>query len=421
MSDHRSTYRSTLAVPGVPGLLAFAVLARLPNATASIVITLFVVLGSGRGYAAAGLVGAAWTLGIAIGSPWRGRRLDRIGVRRTVLPSVVVEGAAWLAVPFVGYRLLLVVALAGGLMQVPVFTVIRQALTALVPPVAHHQVYALDAIATEITYMIGPAVGVVLATVWSPTGAVLSVGAVTVSVGLALVVLDPPIVSERVATGATGTGPTGSAPLGGRLRRIFVPGMLGVMAATTATVAVLAGTEVSIVALLRELGASGSSWIVFLVWSVMSVTGGLILGALRRPLPLPVLLLGLGLLTVPVGLAPQLWWLVALMLPAGFFCAPTLTASAAAVGRLVPETLRGEAMGWYGTATTGGMALGAPLAGAAIDRAGAWAGFALLGAVGVVVAMVGLLVVLKHDRPGPAGPGAQSGVSPTRRRAAESV
>ena len=108
------------------------------------------------------------------------------------------------------------------------------------------------------------------------------------------------------------------------------------------------------------------------------------------------------------------------MLPAGFFCAPALAATAAEVSRLVPEALRGEAMGWYSTATTGGAAIGAPLAGLAIDRVAPWAGFAVVGLVGAAVAGVGLiLIVWKHDRPGPAGPGAQSGGSPTRRRAAE--
>ena len=409
-----TSYRQILAVPRVTRLLCFAVVARLPNAAASIVITLYVVLGLGKGYAAAGLVGAAWTVGIALGSPWRGRLLDKVGVRRAVLPSVVVEGAAWGLTPLVGYRTLLLVALVGGLFTVPTFTVVRQALAALVPPSVHHSAFALDSIATELTYMVGPSVGVLLATTWSSTVAILAVGAVTVLSGVALMVLDPPITSPDHAQSEVASGRVGFAA---RLRLIFAPGMAGVLIATVATLIALAGTEVSVVAHLREDGASQLSWVVFVAWSLISMAGGLLFGALSRPVPLPVMLLALGALTVPMGLVPGAWWLVLAILPAGFFCAGTLSASAAASSGLVPESLRGEAMGWYGTATTVGMAVGAPLAGVSIDLAGAGAGFAVAGAVATLVAIGCLaLIPLAHDRPGPAGPGAQSGVPPTRRR-----
>ena len=65
------------------------------------------------------------------------------------------------------------------------------------------------------------------------------------------------------------------------------------------------------------------------------------------------------------------WWLLVLaLLPAGALCAPTVAASADPVSRLVPSSARGEAMGSHGSSLTVGLALGAPLAGAAIDRGG---------------------------------------------------
>ena len=181
--EHVTGYRGILALPGVSRLLGFAVLARLPPAAASIVLTLYVVLGMGRGYGAAGLVSAAGTIGVALGSPWRGRLLDKVGVRRAVLPSVLAEGVAWSVVPFVGYRLLLVVALIGGLMAVPTFTVVRQSLAVLIPADRQHAAFALDSIGTELSFMIAPALAVLLATTWSPTGAVLMVAAVSVVAG----------------------------------------------------------------------------------------------------------------------------------------------------------------------------------------------------------------------------------------------
>ena len=200
------------------------------------------------------------------------------------------------------------------------------------------------------------------------------------------------------------------------MHQIFSREMIIVLGATVAALAVLAASEVGVVAYLREHHQQSLSSLVFILWSASSIVGGLVLGARRRPVPVFGVLLGLGLLTIPVGMAPSGWWLLVAILPTGFFCAPSLTATAAAVSRLVPERIRGEAMGWYGTAITIGLAAGAPLAGWAIDRWGPWAGFALIGTIGVVVAVVGLVLVpWGIDRPDSAGSGAPSGVSPTRR------
>jgi predicted MFS family arabinose efflux permease len=47
-------------------------------------------------------------------------------------------------------------------------------------------------------------------------------------------------------------------------------------------------------------------------------------------------------------------------------------------------------MGWYGSALTAGTALGSPFTGIMIDATGPWAGFAGIGAAGVVLGAVGL-------------------------------
>ena len=50
----------------------------------------------------------------------------------------------------------------------------------------------------------------------------------------------------------------------------------------------------------------------------------------------------------------------------------------------------GEAMGWHGSFLTTGGALGAPIAGLAIDRGGSPAGFVTVAAVGLLVAVAGV-------------------------------
>jgi MFS family permease len=413
-------YRRILALPLVQPLLSFAVLARLPAAAASVVLTVHVVAGLGLGYGAAGLVAAVWTVGTALGSPGLGRAVDRFGLRRALLPSVVVETAVWTAVPFLDYRSLLAAAFVGGLLSVPIFTVVRQSLAVLVPAAQQRVAFTLDSIGTEVTFMIGPALGVVLATQWSGDGTLLVIGAATAVAGLGLMVFDPPTRSAGGEGSLPGAGAAWPAEIdpGRPVRRGLLRDrrLLAVLAATVGALVVLAGTDVSVVAHVRSHHEVGLTWLVFVTWSLASMAGGLVYGAARRAVPVYVLLLALGLFSIPIGFAPNTWWLTLAIMPAGFLCAPALSATAAEVSRLVPEQRRGEAMGWYGSALTLGIALGTPLAGSAIDLAGPWAGFAAIGGVGMLVALIGLLLIpLITDRPGSGEPGAPSGVSPTRR------
>ena len=59
-------YRQTLALPGIKSLLIVATLARIPITAGAVVLTLHVVNDLGRGYGAAGLIGAAFTVGASL-------------------------------------------------------------------------------------------------------------------------------------------------------------------------------------------------------------------------------------------------------------------------------------------------------------------------------------------------------------------
>jgi predicted MFS family arabinose efflux permease len=362
-------YRRVLSRPGVLRLLVFATLARVPATAAGVVLTLHVVTTLRLGYAAAGLVATAATVGMAIGSPWRGRAVDRLGLRRALVPSIVAEAAVWGSAPFVGYRLLLVVAFAGGVLGLPIFTVARQSLTVLVSEEQRRTAYSLDSIGVELSFMAGPALGVVVATQLSTTAALLGVGACMVVAGLSLLAFDPPTRSEQPAAVQAPVGPGPVEPTAAvRVRTWFSPGLAAVLGATAAATVVLAGTDVGVVAVLRQHGAVTLTGVIFAFWGLGSMLGAMVYGSLHRPISPLVLLGGLALLTIPVGLAADPWLLAALILPAGALCAPVITATAEQVARRVPERVRGEAMGWHGSALTVGTALGAPLAGFAIEQ-----------------------------------------------------
>src|SRR4051794_41525695 len=165
-------YRRVLAVPSLRQVLLLGLLVRVPIFAGGVVLTLHVVQFLGRSYGAAGLVTAAATVAIAVSGPWRGRLLDRRGLRRVVLPSLVVTAACWSVAPFVGYWPLLGLAALAGLFVVPTFSVIRQAVLVVAPEGGRRTALALDSVAVEMSFMVGPVLGVWAATVW-PTSWVL--------------------------------------------------------------------------------------------------------------------------------------------------------------------------------------------------------------------------------------------------------
>lgn len=377
-------YARLLRLPGVLPLVLVAFVARIPHAMTGVVLTLHVVGPLGLGYARAGLVAAAMTVGVAIGSPWRGRRVDRLGLRRALLPSVVVESAVWLIAPRLGYEALLVAAVVAGVFLVPVFSVVRQSLAVLVPAEQQRTAYALDSVGTEMTFMLAPTVGVLVATQVSTTAALTLVGASTVLAGLLLMWFNPPTRSA---------GATAVPEPSGRRPRLITPGLLVVLAAASAAALILNGTDVGIVAALEGWDReSAVGWMIAL-WCAGSVVGGLVYGAQKRELHPLALVALLGAATLPAALAQTQLQLAVAVVVAGLPCAAALSAINASLVRMVPEHRRGEVMGWSGTANTVGAALGAPVVGAVIDGVGPGGGFAAAGGVGLLLAVLGLVVL----------------------------
>jgi MFS family permease len=380
-------YRDLLRIPGVARLLGFSILARIPRAAMGVVLTLHVVLGLDRSYGAAGLLVAGFTIGAALGAPWRGRAVDRLGLRKALLPSLVAEAAFWGASPFLGYEALFAAGVVYGAVAVPTFGIIRQSLGVLVPAERQRPAFALDSMSVEVTFMVAPAAAVLVATQASTTIALVASGVANLASGVFFYVLDPPTRSADPAPEPAAA----DAAAGSRWRPVWLTAPLVLVLVTTVgALAVLGGADVAIVASLREQDAVGLATLVFLLWSVSSLAGGLVFGAMHRPVSPALLLLLMGLATAPVGLVPGPLWLALTIVPAGILCAPVLSATAAAATALAPERVRGEVMGWYASAMTAGLSLGAPLAGWAADVLGGWGGFAAVGILGAAVGGVAL-------------------------------
>jgi MFS family permease len=384
-----SRYRRLLTRAALRRALVLGFLVRMPIFAGGVVLTLHVVTALHRSYAAAGLVSAPATLAIAVSGPWRGRLLDQVGLRRVVVPSIVVGAACWSVAPFVGYWWLLGLAALAGLFVIPTFSVIRQAVIAAVPEDDRRTAISLDSVAVELSFMIGPAAAVWAATTWPTRWVLFGIEMLGVAAGILLWLANPvlhdeaaePVDDEGVSVGSATAVPRSSW---------FSAGFLAVCLASAATTVVLGGTDLGIVAALRDFGAQSAIGWVLAVWGSGSLLGGLVYGGLKRSISAFWLLGALAVSTAPMALATGAPLLAVLSFVAGLLCAPTITATVDQVSRVVPASARGEAMGWHGSFMTAGMALGAPLAGFAIDRLGWWAGFALVAAVGLMVAVAGV-------------------------------
>ena len=408
-----AAYRRVLQVRGMPSLYLVGVLARLPHVGGGLALTLYAVEGLGRGYFEAGLVTAALTVGVALGGPWRGRLVDRVGLRRALVPSIVAMPVLWVVAAFSPYQLLLPVALLAGLLAVPVFTVVRQAISVIVPEHSRRAGFALDSVLVEASFVSGPPLVVVAVTQVGPEVALIAIGIGEAVAGVILAWLNPRLRDDpdavrghlRPTTGSGGPTDRRRSPL----PRWMTPGLLAMYACSFGTAFVLAGSEVGVIAVLRGLDRLDMLAWVFVVWGVASGAGGLVYGAMRRGASSPLVLLAwLSLATLPLALATTPLLLLVLVVPAGVLVAPALSASADGVSRRTVDSNRGEAMGWHGTSITAGFSLGAPLAGAMADTVAPWTAFVLVAVVSGVLAVVGLGFVRRHRDRHAAGPAAEA-------------
>ena len=380
-------YADVLRIPAVRSALVLGFLIRVPLWASFVAVTLHVVSGLDRSYSEAGLMTFAGTIAVAISGPWRGRRLDQVGVRRTIGPQLVVLAGVWSVAPWLSFWPLLVLYVVAGLATLGTFSIVRQILITAVPDDQRKTALSLDALSTELSFMIGPVLGVLLATSLPTSWAILVTQFASILGGVLLWVRNPSVALEA-------DHPTERTTW----RHWMTPGVAAVLAASAAATLVLTGTDLGIIAALRSMGQQSSIGWVLAVWGLGSATGAIVYGALRQTIPVFWLLLALGLTTVPVAFADEPILLSVLLFVAGFLCAPTVTATVDHLSRIVPANVRGEAMGWHGAAMTFGSAIGSPVAGVAIDHQGWQAGFLVTAAVGVVVGILGLLVIARRGR-----------------------
>ncbi|MGW3496783.1 MFS transporter [Streptomyces sp. NPDC001020] len=382
-------YLEILRARHVARLLVGTLVGRLPNAIAAIAVVLF-VRAEGGTYSLAGALAAVYGVANAVGQPLLGRLVDLHGQPRVQLPAALVSALAMTVFAFSGVESL---PLAYGAVVVSGLSVppLEGGLRALWPDVLRrqeqvHTAYAMDAVAQEVMFTVGPLLVTMCVSLWSAQVALVALNVVGV-LGALVVVLAPPSRAWR------------SAPREAHwLGALRSPGLLALLGSFLFVGIALGSIAVAAMAYADGHGGDAVYGWLMAALGLGALVGGAVYGARqwsgapeRR---LRVLVALLALCYLPLMLMPGAVAMVLLAVLAGVFLAPCIACAFIIVDRHAPSGTVTEAFSWLVTTFTVGASVGTGLAGPVVQAGGALWGFAVPGAAGAV----SLLVLLATGR-----------------------
>jgi MFS family permease len=364
-------------------LLVGTLVGRLPNATAAIAIVLF-VRAQGGTYSLAGGLAAAYGLANAVGQPVLGRLVDLYGQPRVQLPAALLSALATAAFALAGtdpLPLAYAAVAAAGLFTPP----LEGGLRALWPVVLRgegevHRAYAMDAVAQEVMFAVGPLLVTLCVSMWSAQAALIVLNVVGV-LGALSVVVSPPSRAWR------------SAPREAHwLGALRSPGLLALLGAFLFVGVALGSIAVASVSYADDHGGDAVyGWLMAGI-GLGALIGGVCYGArqwsgepARR---LQVLVALLAVCYLPLMLMPGAVAMTLLTVLAGVFLAPAIACVFVLVDRHAPRGTVTEAFSWIVTTFTVGASVGTGLAGPVVEAGGALWGFAVPAAAGGVSLVV---------------------------------
>ncbi len=370
------------SAPGALRLFSLSIVARVPLTMLSIALLVHAHHLTGS-FAAAGIVAGAYALALGVGGPVLGQLVDRRGQTAALLASAAASAGLLVAVAALpaGAPFLALVGLAAGigLATPPLGACLRTLLPGLLPDAgAVRAAYAVEATASELTWVSGPPLALGLGALWSSGGALLFAAAVLL-IGTAAFAAQPASRTWQPDRGVARTR-------GGSLS---APAMRTLVIVLVAVGALFGAAEVAVAAAADALGAAAAAGPLLGIWGAGSLLGGMLAvrlgGGAHSAAGLALVLVALTaghLLLVPA--AGSVLALAAVLLVAGAAIAPTYATVHAMVDRAAPEGTATEAFAWLATAVAIGASSGSALAGALAEGAGPAAAFALAGGAGAI-------------------------------------
>ncbi|WP_072312904.1 MFS transporter [Agrococcus sp. Marseille-P2731] len=369
-------YGEVLRVPGLARIIFAQLVARFPAGMYSLGILMHMEHQHGS-YTAAGLVLAAFSVGMAVAGPFVSRLMSRFGTVQVLVVTTLVSIAALLAMSVLEVPLWadVLAGIVAGAAMPPVVPTVRTLYPRMVPQRLLSPLFSFDAALQEIIWVFGPVLLTLLVSIMG-TGPTLLVTLGIQFFGALLFIVSPEVRKLRI--------PPTTRKLGRVLRKppvllsvvvsaMFIGGFSAVEAGVVATFgegALEAGLVLGVSALGSLIGGFALGGKAITPWSV----------AIR----LSIVLLGMAIalpMTEVVGLS------IALFI-AGVGTAPALAAFSAIIAGTVKFADTPEAYAWIGTGQLLGAALGSAAAGVAIDAVGS------VGAIWVAVAMVAVATAI---------------------------
>ncbi|MCU1529873.1 MAG: hypothetical protein JWP75_3636 [Frondihabitans sp.] len=352
-------YAVLLSEPDRRHLVGAGLVARIPLAIVGFSVLFFVRSTTGS-FAVAGFESGVAIAANALIGPVFGRIADRRGQRGALLVAAIVHPLAIALLIVIGASgagganlvLVSVAVLVVGASIAPAGAYTRARWSALLgvgPSI--HVAFSLEAIADDLVWVFGPALAALVAgTINSAAGLVLSgifgaVGFLWLRRGADLVPIAP------VAAGQ---------------RHIFAPWRSRRIMALLVSSVVLGMTfgvnDVTVVAWATDAGLPQIAGLVLTAYSIGSVTGGFLMGAIPPRIPPYRLLLlasaAVGIFWSALALAPDVAWLF----PLGLLAGATITPFTISSNRVLHEEVRPEVftegVAWLSASVVGAMAVG---------------------------------------------------------------
>jgi MFS family permease len=350
-----NSYLGLLKTRGVARIMAAQLLARFPFGMLSLALLLHVER-THHSYAAAGLVLAATSIGQAIAGPLTSRWMGVWGMRKvlSLTTAVCATGLVAIALVPVPVPIIMAIGFLAGLSTPPVQPAVRTIYPKMVNSTQLTPLYALDASAQEIIWVVGPVITTFVAIQISTVLAILLAIGFLVGGGIWFV-SSPEVGRVRI--------PRSKRSLGKVLAR---PTVLLATVVGFLLVGACAAIEAGVVATFGDDGPE--SGIILSLFAVGSLTGGLLLG--HVPIGPWAMAKRLFIVFVGMSLAAtslNFWWIGATLFLAGLGIAPAFAVMYAIVSASVKFSETAEAYGWVGTGQLIGAALGSAAAGFMID------------------------------------------------------
>ncbi|MFE5738337.1 MFS transporter [Streptomyces celluloflavus] len=371
----------------VAGPAWWSVVSRLPVYLMSLAMVL-VVREQGGSYAQAGLVSALYTVGMALGSPFLARRVDRDGRRGVLLATGLVYPPAlavlvWGAGPGTPGQLALAVVAGAAL---PPANPCMRSLWARLPlqDEERETAYLWEALLTELLVIGAPLILAVLMATGSAGMALTTVAALggIGALGLALTPLPGEVGEQDHPARAEPDVPLSVL---GPLREPPMRALTGVMAVAAVPIGLM---TLAIPAFVDRHGTPGRTGVVYACWGIGSALGALWLGRSQSERPVhrrfPWLLLAYAAGTALPLLATSEFTLGLALAVGGAPIALISASEMALVSTLNDSRLLTEAFTWASLATVAGEAVGQQVGGLLVEP---------LGPHGVFAAAVGAALV----------------------------